>query len=418
VLKAKRQKLTANRQKPTGRAVILLIGAVVVYFFANQTQVGWLYVMSAALAGVVLASGWMNRGMLKRIEGDRMLGDLDNADLYEGDEVKITFTLHNVGVSGAAQLRLTELCLLAAPDSPQRAMPIFVPSLPERSSARFEYMVTLDRRGVYQFPPLPLETRAPFGFFASRRALDVPTGTLVYPEVRPLRRLDLLDRQLAPQVARPSAGIGYEVMGVRPYRPGDSPRHIHWRSVARTGQLISKEFADETQPGLILALDLYRHPYTETDSKHTPFEWAVKAVASIGDYALRRGYPLSLVGNDDALPVPPGAVGREALLQYLARVQPIGKRTLAGALAQPTQAFVAVVLPYPDESILSVLAGLRQRGQHVLAVLFDSASFPAGGVEARHLAGELRAAGVETRVIAHGSDWAAQLSEVVQEARA
>lgn len=416
MLNARSQKRNVNRQSPTGRAAVLLIGAVVVYFFANQTQVGWLYVMSAALAGVVLASGWMNRGMLKRIEGDRMLGELDNPDLYEGDEVKITFTLHNTGASGAAQLRLTELCPLAA--SPQRVMPIFVPSLPGRSAARFEYMVTLDRRGVYQFPALPLETRAPFGFFASQRALDVPTGALVYPEVRPLRRLDLLDRQLAPQMARPSAGIGYEVMGVRPYRPGDSPRHIHWRSVARTGQLISKEFADETQPGLTLALDLYQHPYLETESKHTPFEWAVKVAASIGDYALRRGYPLSLAGNDDALPAPPGTIGREALLQYLARVQPVGMRTLAGALAQPTQAFVAVVLPYPDESILSVLTELRQRGQRVLAVLLDGASFPAGGAEARHLAGELRAAGIEARVIAYGMDWAAQLTDAAPEVRA
>lgn len=386
---------------------MLLIGAVVVYFFANQTQVGWLYVMSAALAAVVLASGWMNRGMLRRIEGDRMLGDLDDADLYEGDEIQVTLTLHNTGASGAAQLRLTESCPLAAPD--KRTLPIFVPSLPGRASARLEYTVTLDRRGVYQFPALPLETCAPFGFFSSKRSLDVPTGALVYPEVRPLRRLDLLDRQLAPQVARPSAGVGYEVMGVRPYRPGDSPRHIHWRSVARTGQLISKEFADETQPGMTLALDLYQHPYAETESKQTPFEWAVKAATSIGDYALRRGYPLSLVSNDDALPAPPGAVGREALLQYLARVQPTGARTLAGALAQPMQAFVAVVLPYPDEAILDALTGLR--GQRVLVVLLDGASFPAGGAEARHLAGELRAIGIETRLIVYGVDWAAQLAE-------
>lgn len=405
--------LSTNRQWPTGRALILLIGAVVVYFFANQTQVGWLYVMSAALAGVVLASGWMNRGMLRRIEGERMVGDFETVELYEGDEARITFTLHNTGASGAAQLRLTELCPLAAPD--KRAMPIFVPSLPGRGSARFEYKVVVDRRGLYQFPALPLETRAPFGFFSTKRALDVPTGALVYPEVRPLRRLDLLDRQFAPQVARPSAGIGYEVMGVRPYRPGDSPRHIHWRSVARTGQLISKEFADETQPGLTLAIDLYCHAYAATESKHTPFEWAVKAAASIGDYALRRGYPLSLVGNDDRLPAPSGRVGRGALLQYLARVQPVGTWTLASALTQGTQAFVAVILPYPDEAALVALAALRQQGKRVLAVLLDGASFPAGGAEAGGLAGALYAAGIEARVILYGDDWAAQLAEPAQQ---
>ena len=184
------------------------------------------------------------------------------------------------------------------------------------------------------FRALELDSRAPFGFFKRARDSTCLRRRWSIPKSSRCSHFDLLDRQFAPQVTRPTAGIGYEVMGLRPYRPGDSPRHIHWRTVARTGQLVSKEFADETQPGVTLALDLFHHPYAAIESKHTPFEWAVKVAASIGDYANRRGYPLTLATNDDALPAPVGAISWYALLQYLARVQPVGDLPLAQALAR------------------------------------------------------------------------------------
>ena len=46
---------------PTSRSGVVLIGALVLYFFANQTQVGWLYVMCAVLAGTVLSAWWLSR---------------------------------------------------------------------------------------------------------------------------------------------------------------------------------------------------------------------------------------------------------------------------------------------------------------------------------------------------------------------
>jgi uncharacterized protein (DUF58 family) len=416
---------------PTSRTAVVLIGALVLYFFANQTQVGWLYVMCAVLGGTVLAAGWLSRGMLRTVSASRSLGDAAQ-EIYEGDDLAVSLRL-SAGRASSAQIRLTERCPLAAPDSPQRAMALYVPSLPGGGAVRFEYAVTVDQRGLYEFPPLELASGAPFGFFRRARRLDVPSPALVYPEVRLLSRFDLLDRQFAPQVTRPAAGVGFEVMGLRAYRPGDSPRSIHWRTVARTGQLVSKEYADETQPGVTLALDLFRHPYAETGSKHTPFEWAVKLAASIGDYANRRGYPLTLATNDEALPAPPGAISWYALLQYLARVQPVGALPLAQSLAGvPLQAFVIALLPYSDAGAAAFLRELRLRGARVLAVLFDAESFPltpnannvrvpsptqAGSGEkdrllsASALAGELAAAGIETRLIRYGEDWAAQLQE-------
>src|SRR4029434_164497 len=135
------------------------------YLFANQTQVGWLYVMSALLAGTVLAAWFLSRGILKQIRAERKIGQVE---MHEGDTVSIALTLHK-GQSSASQIRLEEHCPLAAPDSPHRAGKLFIPSLPAGGSVEFDYEVLVDRRGLHEFPPLVLNSRAPFGFF--KRAL-------------------------------------------------------------------------------------------------------------------------------------------------------------------------------------------------------------------------------------------------------
>jgi uncharacterized protein (DUF58 family) len=406
-------------QKPTPRAGTLIVAGVVLYFFANQTQVGYIYVMAAAMIGVVLCAWWLNRRALRGVRAARVIEKMDarngvrtsEPSHHESDHVTVTLTL-SASHAHAAQLAFTERCPLAAPDSRQREQALYAPVLPHKRAVSFSYDVAIDRRGVHTFAPLPIESRAPFGVFARHSMIDAPATLLVYPEVCPLRRLALLDRQLAPQTPRPLAGFGYEVIGARPYRPGDSPRHVHWRSTARTGQLISKEFADEAQPGLTLALDVFAYPYAQMDSKHTPFEVAVKIAASIGDYARKRSYPLHLMMDDKPLPAPGGAVEWLALLEYLAKVQPQGERPFAQIVTpRAAQAFVAVLLPYPDMNAVSTLATLRASGARVLAIVIDPATFPSGGLCAAACADALRAATIDTRMIGYGDDWTRLLGD-------
>jgi uncharacterized protein (DUF58 family) len=286
---------------------------------------------------------------------------------------------------------------------------LFVPSITGRGAVNFEYAVEIYRRGLHRFVPVEMGSRAPFGYFESHSELNIPTAVLVYPEVRELDRLALLDRRRAPEVVRARAGVGLEVLGVREYRSGDSPKHVHWRSVAKTGTLISKEFAEERQPGVTLALDLFAHPYAVASTKHTPFEWAVKVAASVGEYALRRGYPLHLAADASDLPAPHGAVTRRALLEYLARVEPDGDHRVGGMLSGGrVQQFVAAVLPWPDESALEALIGVQNQGVSVMAALLDPATFPDapdGRVDAAGMANALVANGVEAHVIGYGDEW-------------
>ncbi len=395
---------------PIIRTLVLTILALLLYFFANQTQVGWLYVMSALIAAIILASFLLNRVSLRGLSGDRKIGDSDYTELFETETVRVKLSIQNSGRTPAAQVIAIEHCPLADPESVARDMEIFIPALPVKESVSLAYESTIYRRGVHHFPDLGLESRAPFGLFLRRRSLSIPTAVLVYPELRRLNGLALLDRQPSVQRSQPRPGLGTEVIGIRPYRPGDSPRHIHWRSTARSGQLITKEFVDETQPGLTLALDLYPYHPAETESKEVPFEWMIKVAASIGDYAQGRGYPVHLLVDEASWPAPAGPLTRTALLEFLARVFPAGSSPLSQLLNDhPIRAFTAALFPLPSGTILPTLIGLHHRGVQLLVVLVDPSTFPSGGPPAGPVESALRAAGVAVQVIRFGDDWAAQL---------
>lgn len=418
---------------PTARTFWFLVAASVFYLFGNQTQIGWLYTFTALLLSCIGAAWLAGRGGIRGLRVTRTLNAGDQAaapaddlvsleaasTLHEGDTLTAVLTLHQPRAWPLAQLLVTETCPLADPASDYHRLRLYLPLVAGRASIRYSYTLPIYRRGAYTFPPVQLASRAPFGFFERAAQREAATACLVLPELRPLTALPLLDKQLAAQWTYPRAGLGSEILGTRPYRVGDSPRHIHWRSVARTGQLISKEFAEETQPGLTLILDRHSpHAFEYAEgvglpgyTKHTPFELAIKCAASIADYALRRRFALYLLAAADDFALPGGALTLAILLHYLARVPAQPQAALPGLLASTAiQHYAAVILSTPDPALLTPLLALRQRGVQLLVVLPDPASFPPGGAAAQPLAGALQAAHIPVCLLAHGTDWASALS--------
>lgn len=399
--------------KPTGRAVTFLFVAFALWLAANQTQVNWLYVTAALLAAVVPAAWLGGRGALRGLTATRQLNDGDRfAPLHEGDTVTLTLTA-TASRRPLAQLTLTEACPLAPPGHERARFTAFYPRLRPGQPLPLVYTVPVYQRGVYTFPPLAAQTGFPFGVFRQTATLAVQTAALVYPDVRTLAALDLLDRQPAAQITGTRAGTGNEVLGVRGYQPGDSPRHIHWRSVARTGRLVSKEFAEETQPGVSLVLDRYLPPDSAPHPKHNPFEWGVKAAVSIAAYARDRGYPLQAHADAAGLAPPYGTLTWDALMQYTARVGPQARPALADVLAAGgLRQFVVVCVATPDADLVPLLAGLQNSGANVLVVVPDAATFPGGGADGRAFVEALHAANVDAARLVYGedADWAAQLA--------
>lgn len=86
-----------------------------------------------------------------------------------------------------------------------------------------------------------LESSDPLGFFRFQRQGANGEIGLVLPRFTSLTSVPQA-RELEASVSAPRSGSGMELFGVREYRPGDPLRRIHWRSSARRGELVVREY--------------------------------------------------------------------------------------------------------------------------------------------------------------------------------
>lgn len=81
---------------------------------------------------------------------------------------------------------------------------------------------------------------------------------------------------------------------LREYQHGDDRRHIHWKSTARTGELMVRQFEETRRSHLALALTTSLEEYSEAHSEED-FELAVSVAASIGQQAVAEQRKLAIL---------------------------------------------------------------------------------------------------------------------------
>jgi uncharacterized protein (DUF58 family) len=373
---------------PTRRAFIFLILALALYFLANQTQVGWVYIMVDLLLGLLVGAFLYGQGLLSSLQVERRFqplsprasslpaynladgeSELKPPELYEDDPIEIELHFKQNRLRPAFFISGQELCPFAPPD--EQLQPFFIPSLFREQGARLTYQTSCDRRGVYPFSPLALSSKGPFSMFSNKRKLGIPGNLLIYPAYHPLKRLRLLEQQGFADRPASRTGPGGEVIGAREYRAGDSMRQIHWRSTARTGKLVVKEFADNDQLTMTVALDLSATG-SLGEGTYSTFETAVRIAASLGYYATRRDIPFYLAGQSQRWKPLAVALGWWSILNYLAKVENDGQTALADLLPGLASApFLVVLVSRPDEATGRALAALQQRGSRTLALFIS-----------------------------------------------
>ena len=110
------------------------------------------------------------------------------------------------------------------------------------------------RRGPLGATDWTITTSDPLGFFRGERAAPDAEVAVVLPRFASLRgRRE--PRELEAMAVAPRAGTGNELFGIREYRPGDSLRRIHWRSSARQGQLVVREYEPPGLQTLTIVVD-------------------------------------------------------------------------------------------------------------------------------------------------------------------
>jgi uncharacterized protein (DUF58 family) len=184
-------------------------------------------------------------------------------------------------------------------------------------SRTVHYPLPVERRGRLQLGPLTVERRDPFGLFRRAQSQGETSVLWVQPRVHQLKPLavgTVPDFEGRTDVSKAGTTT---FASLREYVAGDDPRRIHWRSTARTGQLIVRESVDTMEPTVSVVLD---SRVSVLDP--TTFEHAVELAASVTQCTVDSGRParIRIVGQDTAAVAAAGAV---SLLDRLAAAEQI-----------------------------------------------------------------------------------------------
>jgi uncharacterized protein (DUF58 family) len=211
----------------------------------------------------------------------------------------------------------------------QMAGAVRVPALGPEERAELQFAIPSSRRGVLTVPSLRLWCTDPFELFAYEMVVTTEASIVVVPDPTPPRGLVGGVLQPAgrfvwspPQSGESSGGQGFDLSGLRPYVPGDRLRLLHWPTLARTGDLLVRDFEGSGTDAVTLIMD------DRADKiDHDQFEAVVSATAGIGIEAARLGLGVELRS--------PGGVHLDlqaepslskALLRLLATLDPVRSR--------------------------------------------------------------------------------------------
>jgi uncharacterized protein (DUF58 family) len=217
-----------------------------------------------------------------------------------------------------------------------------------------------------------LESSDPLGCFRFRRkGADGEIG-LVLPRFTSLSSAPQA-RELEASVSAPRAGSGMELFGVREYRPGDPLRRIHWRSSARRGELVVREY----EPPGVQTVGIFCDPNPPT---RLVADQVARLAASEAWDCIRGGGRVVLWGPGLEPSLPSEARSLWALLEWLARYPtptrdpntspppPLrGTSPTSGEDLAPSVSDAVGVTAGSSDALVEALATVQQRGGRIRA---------------------------------------------------
>jgi uncharacterized protein (DUF58 family) len=223
-----------------------------VEYYGASSEVAWLFLLAYWVGAFVVVSFFYARWNARRLYGeirvtgtepapDSPIDDLPEqllrsgplpAPVFEGDRITVELGIHTRGAA-RGPARITGTVAGVELKGATGVVP--------RTGWSEDRMVGPAARGPVQASGWSLEASDPLALFRWRRRGADSEVALVLPRFASLSAVPNAREQEA-SLAAPRAGAGTELFGVREYRPGDPLRRIHWRSSARHGQLIVREF--------------------------------------------------------------------------------------------------------------------------------------------------------------------------------
>jgi uncharacterized protein (DUF58 family) len=310
--------------------VLFIVGGAI------MREVNMLVILSGMLFGPLLLHWRLTISSLENLSFRRKF----NNPTMAGVETRMEILLENHHRRwGAWFVQVHDRIRLVNQDSTADASEIqlAVPFVFGRSVAKIPFTWDIAQRGIYEMGPLYIESRFPFGLIRARRTLRERESIIVCPQLGRLtpqwRRVIESDHHgLSGSFSRQGRSEG-DYYAMRQWRSGDSTRWIHWRTTARLGKLMVRQYEQQRDRAVGIVLDLseltdeIQNADLNKQHQHAVvIEIAVSMVATIvNDLCSRNGsyFNLTIAGtNASHFSATPSQNVTRAVLESLAVINP------------------------------------------------------------------------------------------------
>lgn len=316
-------------------------------------MLGWLEVLVAAIVlTVTLVCAIVF--VLGRFKYDVVL-DLAQARVTVGDRAVGRLDVRN-GSSRALLPSVMELPV----GSGTAAFP--VPRLPRGGSHEEIFTIPTRRRSVITVGPVKSVRADPLGLLRREMTWTNEQEVFVHPRVKNLTGSSTgFLKDLEGRVTNDITNSDVNFHALRDYVPGDDRRHIHWKTTARTGQLMVRQFEETRRSHLAVLLSTRAEDYANDEE----FELAVSVCGSLGLQAIKEDRGVTVLVNEAAL----RGDHRTRLMDDLSRIELESRKSKLVDLAR------AAGMAAADFSVIAFVIGSRVTPTELRSA---SARLPAG----------------------------------------
>lgn len=167
-----------------------------------------------------------------------------------------------------------------------------LPGLPRGGAFDEQFRIPTERRGIVPVGPARTVRADPIGLMRREIVWSDAVELHVHPRTIAIGTLStgfIRDLEGSPTRDLTASDIAFHAL--REYVPGDDRRFIHWKSSAKTGTFMVRQFEETRRSRLMVLLDLEPGAYADDEE----FELAMSAAASVGARAIRDARTVSFV---------------------------------------------------------------------------------------------------------------------------
>ncbi len=228
-----------------------------------------------------------------------------------------------------------------------RGMAVFdIPRLSPGAEHQEVFTVPTRHRGVITVGPVRSIRGDALGLVRRSQNWTEPVDLFIHPRTVNLDSTAIgFIRDIEGAVTQDLSSSDVSFHALREYTPGDDRRNVHWKTTARTGRLMVRQFEETRRAHLLVIHDLDPQAWDEEED----FETSVSASASLLLAAVRDSREISLVTQAGRPYLPTGA----RVLDTFTTLNPVEG---AGDLVGLTRQAVSTV---PQASVTVLVTGAR-----------------------------------------------------------